>query len=662
MNFTDILEKLSGGTASAGGRLAAGSVSTVIILVARLALCCAAFALALLLDVIPELWVTVILVACSLAAGYDIAAGAVLGILRGDYLNRELLVSLAVILAFAFGAKIEACALVLLYQISGIFIDYAVERTRRTVLDSVYCDTSYASRIDESGQEGTVHAGSLQPGDRIVIRAGETVPCDCIILDGSSAVDRAPLGDDSGAAPVKEGDELLSGCVNLSGELHCEVSSAQADSAAARLYASVQAVPGRGQAVPSLLAEVKKYFPAVVTVLAVLVAGLLPLVMDISYAESVRRATMFLVIASPVSMLAAVPVIRLCAACGAARAGVLFDSCSAMDAAASAATAAFDESGTLTEGRPRVVSVSAGRMGQDVLLKIAAHALSYSSSPVSRSVIEAYGGTIYIDLIENFNEVPGYGVEVHVDGIPIRVGTRELMRIGRVDIPAEDLYYEDGETCVYVAISNEYAGCIVLSDPVRAGAAEGIDDIRHSGVENVVMFSADSRDRAARLASSMGITEYYSECSREKLRGSLSQLRQGCAPGRTLMFVGAEEDFGGGHTAADVDVAMSGTDTLSMPRSCAITVLGGKVGRIAEAIYVSPPCLSNLFKDKMDVNLVAYIHKVRIDKAKKLLLESSLSIQKVAELVGYRHEKHFMQIFKKSCGMTPSQFRFRKKE
>lgn len=587
MNFTDILEKLSGGTASAGGRLAAGSVSTVIILVARLALCCAAFALALLLDVIPELWVTVILVACSLAAGYDIAAGAVLGILRGDYLNRELLVSLAVILAFAFGAKIEACALVLLYQISGIFIDYAVERTRRTVLDSVYCDTSYASRIDESGQEGTVRAGSLQPGDRIVIRAGETVPCDCIILDGSSAVDRAPLGDDSGAAPVKEGDELLSGCVNLSGELHCEVSSAQADSAAARLYASVQAVPGRGQAVPSLLAEVKKYFPAVVTVLAVLVAGLLPLVMDISYAESVRRATMFLVIASPVSMLAAVPVIRLCAACGAARAGVLFDSCSAMDAAASAATAAFDESGTLTEGRPRVVSVSAGRMGQDVLLKIAAHALSYSSSPVSRSVIEAYGGTIYIDLIENFNEVPGYGVEVHVDGIPIRVGTRELMRIGRVDIPAEDLYYEDGETCVYVAISNEYAGCIVLSDPVRAGAAEGIDDIRHSGVENIVMFSADSRDRAARLASSMGITEYYSECSREKLRGSLSQLRQGCAPGRTLMFVGAEEDFGGGHTAADVDVAMSGTDTLSMPRSCDITVLGGKVGRIAEAIGIA---------------------------------------------------------------------------
>ena len=220
-------------------------------------------------------------------------------------------------------------------------------------------------------------------------------------------------------------------------------------------------------------------------------------------------------------------------------------------------------------------------------MKVAAHALSYSNSPQSRSIIEAYGGTIYIDLIENFNEAPGYGVEVRVDGIPIRVGTRELMRIGHVEIPDSDLYVDDGATCVYVAITDEYAGCIVLSDPVREDAAAGIDDLRHSGVENIVMFSSDSRDRTAKLASSMGITEYYSECSRDKLRGSLSTLKQGCAPGRTLMYVGRGEDFGGSHTAADVDVAMSGADTLSLRRSCDVTILGGKVGKIAVAVGVA---------------------------------------------------------------------------
>ena len=588
MNFTEMLEKLAGGSTDTGGRLAAGDLNACIVLVVRLVACCAAFAVALLVDTIPEAWVTVILVLCAVIAGYDIVAGAVLGVMRGDYLNQGVLVILACVLAFIFGAKIEGCALVLLYQLTGIFIDYAVERTRRSVLDTVFCDTAYASRIGDDHKESTVPAASLQPGDHIVIRPGETVPCDCIVLEGSSKLDLAPLGDDSGAIVVKEGDELYSGCINVSGEVRCEVSSTQSESTASKLYSQVQSAPGRGEAIPEALQGLCKYFAPAITAVAVLVAALLPIFLEnVTVAESVRRATMLLIIASPVSMFAAIPVIRLCAGCSAARAGVVFDSCGAMDGMASAVTAALNETGTLTEGSPRVVDVKAGRMGKDVLLKIAAHALSYSSSPQSRSIIEAYGGTIYIDLIENFNEAPGYGVEVRVDGIPIRVGTRELMRIGHVDIPDSDLYIEDGETCVYVAITNEYAGCIVLSDPVREDAAAGIEEMRHSGIENIVMFSSDSRDRTAKLASTLGITEYNSECTKEKLRTSLSSLKQGCASGRSLIYVARGEDFGGTHTAADVDVGMSGPEALSMTRRCDVTVLGGKVSKIATAVGIA---------------------------------------------------------------------------
>lgn len=588
MNFTEMLEKLARGSTDTGGRLAAGDLNACIVLVVRLVVCCAAFAVALLVDTIPEAWVTVILVLCAVIAGYDIVAGAVLGVMRGDYLNQGVLVILACVLAFIFGAKIEGCALVLLYQLTGIFIDYAVERTRRSVLDTVFCDTAYASRIGDGHKESTVPAASLQPGDHIVIRPGETVPCDCIVLEGSSKLDLAPLGDDSGAIVVKEGDELYSGCINVSGEVRCEVSSTQSESTASKLYSQVQSAPGRGEAIPEALQGLRKYFAPAITAVAVLVAALLPIFLEnVTVAESVRRATMLLIIASPVSMFAAIPVIRLCAGCGAARAGVVFDSCGAMDGMASAVTAALNETGTLTEGSPRVVDVKAGRMGKDVLLKIAAHALSYSSSPQSRSIIEAYGGTIYIDLIENFNEAPGYGVEVRVDGIPIRVGTRELMRIGHVDIPDSDLYIEDGETCVYVAITNEYAGCIVLSDPVREDAAAGIEEMRHSGIENIVMFSSDSRDRTAKLASMLGITEYNSECTKEKLRTSLSSLKQGCASGRSLIYVARGEDFGGTHTAADVDVGMSGPEALSMTRRCDVTVLGGKVSKIATAVGIA---------------------------------------------------------------------------
>lgn len=587
MNITELLEKVTGGSSAVGGRLAAGEIGSAIAYVARLAVACIAFAVALLVEAIPAVWVTIILILCALIAGFDVIASAVLGVMRGEYLNKDLLVIVASVLAFIFGAQIEGCSLILLYQITGIFIDYAVERTRRSVLDTIFCDTAYANKI-ENGKESTVSAADLQPGDEIVIRRGETVPCDCIITSGSSKLDLAPLGDDSGSTPVKEGEELLSGGVNLTGELRCEVTSAQSESAAATLYATVENAPRKGEAVPEALLSLQKYFTPVVTAVAVLLAALLPIFLDITLAESVRRATMFLVIASPCALVTAIPVIRLCAGCGAARAGVLFDGCGAMDGMASVGTVAFDEAGTLTEGKPRVVSVKTdGRMDSQVLLKIAAHALSYSNSPQSKSVIDAYGGTIYIDLIENFSEVPGYGVEVHVDGIPIRVGTRELMNIGHVPIPDADLYIEDGASCLYVAITNEYAGCIVLTDPVRSDSAAGVEEVRNSGVDSVVMFSADSRDRTAKLASSLGITEYYSECSREKLRSSLSSLKQSLAPDKSLIFVAHGDVFGSSHTAADVDVAMAGAETLSLPRSSDVTILDGKVGKVAVATGIA---------------------------------------------------------------------------
>ena len=587
MNLTEILEKLTGGSTAAGGRLANGDVSSLMFFVARLVVACAGFAAALLIEAIPPAWVTVILIACALIAGFDVIAAAVLGVLRRDYINRDLLTLAAAVLAFIFSAQIEGCALLLLYQITSIFIDYAVERTRRSVLATVYCDAAKANLIGENGRESTVDASKLQPGNIIVIRAGETVPCDCIVLKGSSRVDCAPLGDETGVTEVRAGDELFSGSANLSGELRCEVSAAREDSAASRLYSTVESAPRKGEALPEALIGVKKYFAPAVSAVAVLLAVVLPIITDMSFAESIRRATMLLIIASPLSMFAAIPVIRLCACCGAARAGILYDSCSAMDAMSGAGCVAFSQSGTLTEGSPKVVEVRGGRMGGDVLLKIAAHALSSSSSPISRCIAEAYGGQISLDLIENFSEAPGYGVEVVVDGIPIRVGNRALMNIGRVTIPDDDLFSEDGDQIVYVAITDEYAGCIILRDSLREDAVSGIEDLRSCGVDSIVMFSADSRDHAARLAGKLGITEYYSECSRDKQRSSLSSLKQSLAPGRSLVFVGSGDELGGAHTAADADAALAGVEALSVPNNCDVIAFGGKVGKLAQAVGIA---------------------------------------------------------------------------
>lgn len=585
MNRSEILEKLTGSSA-VGRKLAAGELGSVAVFVARLVLASAAFALALLLDSVTEPWVTVILAAAALVAGCDVIISAVFGVMRGDWLNRELLTCAAALLAFLFGAAVEGCALILLYQIAGVFIDYAVERTRRSVLDTIICDTPNANRM-ENGREATVPASELSQGDTIIIRTGETVPCDCLILEGESRVDRAPLGDASGVVEAHEGDRLLSGCVNLGGELRCEVFEEQRDSAATRLYRRVEGAPRRGEALPELLLGVKRYLPAVITVLAVLIAALPPVFSDVKLSESIRRAAMFLVIASPVSMLAAVPVIRLSACCGAARAGILFDSNGAMDAMASAGTVAFAQTGTITEGRLHVTDVKGERMDRETLLKIAAHALTYMNTPEAQAIREAYGERVDLDLVADYSTAPGYGIEVRVGGIPIRVGNRALMQVGHVDIPARDLYVEDGDSCVYVAITDEYAGCIVLSDTVADGAADAVGELRRTGVENVVMLSPGTRDRAASLAAGLGITEYYSECGGEKVKTSLSSLKQALAPGRSLVFVGTEGDFTGPHTAADVDIAMADAETLTRSNSCDVIIMGGGIGKISEAIGIS---------------------------------------------------------------------------
>ena len=461
MNFTEILEKsvgrrfsCSGDCSGAAGSGPGGSdeLGLDIVFIVRLIVSCAAFAVSLLVRSIPAPWPTVLLIISVLIAGWDIAAGAVLSVMRGRYLDKTVLITLSVILALIFGFAVEGTALVLLYQIGCLFVEYAYIRTYRSVLDQIYCEPDDA-HVVRDGEEETVPADTIEVGDTIVIYPGERVPCDCIVLEGTSSLDRSALGDYSGAVLVKEGDEILSGCLNQNGQLRCEVTSLSSDSAAAALFAAVENGAKRGEVVPKSFGWIQTYLTPIVTVAAILVLVLLPLIFDITIQESVRRAAMLLVLASPCALNVAVPLIRLCAMCGAAKSGVLFDGCNAMDSVANTGTVAFDKAGTLSEGSPKVVAIKSERMESNVLLKIAAHALAYSNTPQARSVIACYGDTIYIDLIENFVEIPGSGVEVKVDGIRICVGSRDLMMIKGVSVPDADI---SDDFSYYISIGDEY--------------------------------------------------------------------------------------------------------------------------------------------------------------------------------------------------------------
>ena len=594
MTFKELLERITGGRFSCAGDCCgaaygrpacdSGEPDLDVLLIVRLIVSCAAFAVSLLLKSLPEPWPLVLLILSALVAGYDILAGAVLSIIEGKYLDKTVLLTLSAVLAMAFGAVIEGTALVLLYQIGSIFIDYACTRTRHSVLDTVFCEQDYTYVVNDSGAEELVAVDSVQVGEHVIVKPGERVPCDCIVLEGQSSLDRSALGDFSGEVLAKEGDELLAGSLNRGGELRCEVTATAADSAARALYSSVESGAKRGEVIPKTLASLQMYYTPAVTLLAILLIILLPLLTETTINEAVRRAAMFLVIANPCALFIAIPLIRLSSMCGAAKMGILFDNCGVMDAATAVGTVAFDKAGTLSEGCPKVVAIKAQRMETDVLLKIAAHALAYSNTAQAKSVIAAYGDNIYIDLIENFVEIPGSGVEVKVDGISICVGSKDLMMIKGVYVPDSDV---TDDYSLYVSIGGEYAGRLVLSDSLRADAAAGVSELREGGVDSIVLFTNETRDSAARTASALGISEYYSECDREKVRSLLADVKQGCIKDRELMYVGGGECFAGSHTAADIDVAMTGLEALTMPVGADVTIFGGNVDRVALSIAIS---------------------------------------------------------------------------
>lgn len=604
MNFREILERLTGGRSAwpDGTDAGPGNYGFDIALVIRLIVSCLMFSAALLLRSIPAPWPTVLLIAGSLIAGYDIIAGAILAVLNGKFLDKTVLILLSAVIAFLFGAMVEGAALILLFQLGGIFIAYAVGRTRMSALDAVFCENEYATVLRDGGED-RIPSADVEQGDRIRIRAGERIPCDCVVVEGSSSIDLSALGDTSGEILAGEGDELLSGGMNLSGELICEVTSPSKDSTAAVFYKNVEKASASGKVLPAALERLMGYFTPVVCVIAVLIAALLPLAMQVSVAEAVRRAAVFLIIANPCALAIAAPLIRLCSVAGAARSGIFYGDCTALDTLSEAGAVAFSKPGTLTDGNPKVVSVKSERMGPDVLIKIAAHAMAYSNTTQARSIIAAYGGTIYIDLVQNFVEIPGGGVEVTVDGIRICVGTRDLMTVKHVSVPDADL---TEEYAVYVSIGDEYAGRIVLSDAVRPDAASGVSDLARCGVGKVVMFTDESRDSAARGAASLGIVEYYSEHGVKRTREAIGEVKRGCAAGEKLIFVGSSECFNGTHTDADADVAMAGLDSLTMPLGTDVTIVGGLVDRLPLAIAIAK------YSGKLILTCVAAVMLVKL--------------------------------------------------
>ncbi|NCC69144.1 MAG: HAD family hydrolase, partial [Clostridia bacterium] len=517
-----------------------------IFLIIRLIISALIFAAALIFGEIPDPWPLVMLIASAVISGYDVAAGSVLAVIRGSYFDKCILILIVTVAAFSLGMATEGAALILLFQLGGSMIDYAYIRTSQTVSAEVYCRAGDA-HIQKNGAEETAPAERVVPGDNIIINPGERVPCDCIVLDGGGSLDSSPLGGGTDPLYISEGDEVLSGCILKSGCLRCEATATEEDSTCASFQRAMKTASDTGSPVPEALRRFMTLYTPIVVVLAVVVAGILPLIYKIGIMYAIRRALIFLIIANPCALFVALPLIRFGSIAGTAKSGVMFSSINAMDNAARAAAVVFEKTGALTDGMPHVASVKSERIDADTFLKMTAHALAYSDSPIANSVISSYGGTIYIELIGEFKELPGMGIEVYVDGVRICAGNLSLMAEKSINVPETDITTEQA---VYVSIAQEYAGRILLTESLREDAAEGIADLAGQGITSVILLTDEHPAAAAKTASELKIKEYYSDCGREQQLATVKNIKQSLSSKNSLILVGGKDIAESEHSKA----------------------------------------------------------------------------------------------------------------
>ena len=524
-----------------------------------------------------------LMAATALIAGYDIVLSAVGGIIRGCFPEPNLLISAAAIAAFAVGAGNEGAAFVLIYQVGRIFQGYAVGMFRSSISRRV--DTrSETATVLRDGRENVVAAAGVNVGEMIIIRPGERVPLDCVIVEGKSTLDISALTGESQPQLAAEEEPAPAGALNQNGFLKAEVTARSADSTASRIAQLVlERLPGEGRS-SALAGALARGWTVATAALAVALAVLLPLATNITFVQGIRRALVFLTISAPCAIFVSAPLSYFAAMAGAARKGIIFKSGAAVDAVAGTSSVAFEAGGILMSGNLSVTAVKPRRIDADTMLRVAAHAGAYSNHPIANSIKSAFKGPIYMELIEAFRETAGQGVAVKIDGKRIALGTREFLNSGGADVEGDDFGVD---FAVFMAVEGIYAGRIILSDTVKANAAEVVHDLSHYEGNAVTIISGDTDTVIAKLANAVGIREYHADCTSGEKEQLVREMANASGAGESVIFVGAGENDIGALHAADAGILMGGFGNEEAVRAADVIMTDQNPDKIITAIQAA---------------------------------------------------------------------------
>ena len=533
-------------------------------------------------------WLQIALFIISyIIVGGDVVKRAVKNIFKGQVFDESFLMSIATIGAFFIGEYPEGVAVMLFYQVGELFQSYAVGKSRKSIASLMDIRPDYAN-VKKGDELVKVDPDEVQIGDIIVIKAGEKIPLDGKVIEGSSMIDTSALTGESVPREVEVGSDILSGCININGVITAEVTKEFGESTVSKILDLVENASSKKSNSEQFITKFARYYTPVVVIIAVFLAIIPPLVIDgATFSDWIYRALAFLVVSCPCALVISIPLSFFGGIGGASKKGVLVKGSNYLEALAETEIVVFDKTGTLTKGVFNVQEIHPEGVSKEELLELTAHAESYSNHPISLSLKRAYSKEIDNGRISDVEEISGHGVIATVDGKKVMAGNIKLMKM--MDIP-----YFKGEligTIVHAAVNNKYIGYIVIADEVKEDSAQAIKELKAANIKQTVMLTGDNKSIGSKVAKELGLDKVYAELLPADKVEKLEELFSQKSKKGKLAFVGDGINDAPVLARADIGIAMGGLGSDAAIEAADVVIMTDEPSKIATAMKISKKTL-----------------------------------------------------------------------
>lgn len=530
----------------------------------------------------------IIFLAAYIVTGHDILKKVGKNLSAGIIFDENFLMGVATVGAFLVGDYPEAVAVMLFYQVGELFQSYAVNKSRRSIAELMDIRPDHAN-VKRNGETIEVDPSEVKVGEIVIVKPGERVPLDGRVINGSSTLDTKQLTGESIPRDIAQGEHIISGCVNISGLLEIKVEKGFGESTVSKILDLVENASSRKASTENFITKFARYYTPIVVLCAVLLAVVPTIFMGFAtFSTWAYRALTFLVISCPCALVISVPLSFFGGIGGASTKGILVKGSNYLEALSDVDTIVFDKTGTLTKGNFVVTETYPKNCTAEELIKTAAYAEMFSNHPISISLKAAYGRELSEGRVKNVEEIPGHGLRAEVDGRTVYAGNGKLMKRQNIDFEEP----HKAGTIVHVAVNDNYAGCILISDELKPHVKEAMEDLRRAGVKKLIMLTGDNRKTGEAVAAELGLDQAYTDLLPTDKVEKFEEIISGEQGKGKAAFVGDGINDAPVLARADVGIAMGGLGSDAAIEAADVVIMTDEPGRIAQAMKISRKTLN----------------------------------------------------------------------